>query len=405
MRKNVKRLSVFCLGLSLLIPYFCTPLSVSASSSANTLAELRAELSKLKQQKAVADSSKQQTQAQINQNKTNISNAQAEIEENKEKIEQAKIDIENLNVEIADTESKIKELMRTYEISSGDNNYLEYIFGATSISDFIIRMSISEQLASYNDSLVSDYEDKIDENEQLQIDLANRETELNKQIENLENSLTSLGNQLNTYIEDALSIDDDISSTESLIKYYESMGCGENEDFNSCVTIKGDTGFLRPLKKGVITSSYGYRTHPVTGEKYKFHSGTDIGGNSEGTSVYSVANGMVGKIIWRASCGGNQVYIYHTINGVKYTSTYMHLLSVKVKVGDAVTNQTVIGTVGGGKGTSSYETCSTGPHLHLSIAKGWYGSTYSSYSTYVANLLNPVNVISFPTKGTYFYSR
>lgn len=381
------------------------PFSVNAASNANNLKELRQELANYKAKKAAADSSKSRTQGEINSSKNAISNAQNEIEANKAKIEQAKKDIQALNIEIDKTKGKINELMKSYEISSKDKSYLEYIFSAKSISDLIVRMNASQKIADYNDGLVTSYEQKITENETLQKDLANREIELNKKIDNLESAIDSLGNKLSTFIEEALDAQSDIDSTQKLINYYVNLGCGETEDFNECVKVKGDTGFLKPLNKGTITSHFGYRTHPVTGQKYKFHSGTDIGGNAEGTNVYSAANGMVGKIINRASCGGNQVYIYHTINGVKYTTGYMHLLSINVKVGDTVTNQTVIGTVGGGKKTSSYERCSTGPHLHFMIGKGWYGSTYVSYNTWVTNLLNPVNVIKFPAQGVFFYSR
>ena len=44
----------------------------------------------------------------------------------------------------------------------------------------------------------------------------------------------------------------------------------------NAVSVKGDTGFLRPLNRGTTTSYFGYRTHPVTGVKNKFHSGIDI---------------------------------------------------------------------------------------------------------------------------------
>ena len=382
-----------------------TPMVTSAASNANNLKELRAELAAYKAKKAAADNSKSRTQSEINSSKNAISNAQNEIETNKSKIEQAKKDIQALNIEIEKTKNKINELIKVHEISSKDKAYLEYIFNAKSISDLIVRMKASEKIADYNDGLVTSYEQKIIENETLQKDLANREIELNKKIGDLESAIDSLGNKLSTFIEEALDAQSDIESTQKLINYYVNLGCGETENFNDCVKIKGDTGFLKPLNKGTITSHFGYRTHPVTGQKYKFHSGTDIGGNAEGTNVYSAANGMVGKIINKASCGGNQVYIYHTINGVKYTTGYMHLLTINVKVGDTVTNQTVIGTVGGGKKTASYERCSTGPHLHFMIGKGWYGSTYVSYNTWVTNLLNPVNVIKFPAQGIFFYSR
>ena len=391
--------------LAISIPYFLAPLSVEAKSNANTLAELRKELADFKARKNSAEYNKSRTQNEINSDKTAIGNAQNEIEANKKKIEQAKKDIETLQKEIAETKAKIEDILRAYEISDGDNAYLQYVFDATSISDLIVRYSVSEQLAQYNEDLINGYESKVEKNEQLQKDLTKREKELNTKIENLESAIKSLGNKLTSFIAEAVDADEDIKSAQQLIKYYESMGCGENEDFETCVKVRAAAKLIKPLKKGYISSPYGYRTHPVTGQPNKLHTGVDLAGNSEGTNVYAAGNGMVGKIITRASCGGNQVYIYHTVNGVKYTTGYMHLLSIKVKVGQSVSQDTIIGTVGGGSGTASYEQCSTGAHLHFMIAKGWYGSTYVSYSTFVSNLLDPVKVINFPSRWVYFYSR
>ena len=257
----------------------------------------------------------------------------------------------------------------------------------------------------------------VKKNEDLQVELAAREKELDALVESLSKKIDDLGDDLTQYTEINISIDDEIKSAEDDIKYYTNLGCGETENLDQCVTrtntqVRGDSRFRKPLVKGTITSYWGYRTNPATGVKNSFHSGVDIGGNSEGTNVYATANGKVGKIIRGSSCGGNQVYIYHTIGGVKYTSGYMHLLRINVNVGDTVTNTSVIGVVGGGSTASrngGYDTCTTGAHLHFIIADGWYGGTgsnsYSSYSTFLAKTKNPKDILGLPNKGSYWYSR
>lgn len=410
MKKCFKRTMGLLLTIAMVIPCFREPIEVEAVTNAKTIADLRKELNAYKAKKQNASANQTLTQNQINQNKNSIAAKQTEIENNNKKIEEATEQIAALEVEIDETEEKIRELMRQEAIADGDNVYLEYVFGAKNISDFIIRYSVSEKMAAYNEGMISDFENKIKENEQLKVDLANRKVELNNQISSLESSLASLGNQLNAFVKEALDSDKEIEAIEKLIKGYQDQGCGENDLITTCSKMQSDTGFLRPLKAGVRTSNFGYRINPVTGAKYDFHSGVDIGGNREGTPVYSTANGKVAMVINRSSCGGNQVYIHHTINGVQYTSTYMHLLRINVKVGDLVTNQTVIGTVGGTSTSTSwggYDRCTTGAHLHFSLAKGWYGVTYMYYYQWVANLVDSgaKQYANIPGYGVYFNSR
>ena len=399
--KNSKRiLKIFVLLITLY-----TFISANAASKANTISELRGELSNLKETKRINDNKKAKTQSEINKSNQTISNAKNEITENQNKIEKAKADIVTLNDEIIKTEESIKETIKAYQLTDGENVYLEYVFDATSYEDLVYRYAIVEQILDYNNEQIDKYNDLIKKNENLQVELAEREIVLNEKIEEMSNQISDLGNQLEKITEHTMDIQDEIDSTQELINYYVKLGCGENQDLSECVSIKGDTNFRNPLTRGTITSYYGYRINPLTGKGTKFHSGVDIGGNKEGTNVYASANGMVGKIIRRASCGGNQVYVYHTINGVRYTSSYWHLLSINVSIGDKVDSTTVVGTVGGGKGTRSYDSCSTGAHLHYMIAKGWYGESYTTYSKFLANTLNPKDILGLPSKGTYWSSR
>lgn len=390
---------VICAALLLV-----TGTSTYAASKARTLRELRAELASWKKEQANNESKKNATKNEISSAKASVSSKQTEISNNQQKIAASLAESEQLEKDIADGKVELEKIVKNYQVSKGDNVYLDYIFKATSYEDLIYRYAVMEQLMDYQKNKIDEWKGKIEYNTQLKIDLENREVELNNQIDSLANDIKSLNNKLSDYLDVTMDIKDEISSTQELINYYEKIGCKEDEDLEKCVSVKGDTGFLRPLNRGVTTSYFGYRTHPVTGVKNKFHSGIDIGGNKEGTNVYSVANGMVSKIVRKASCGGNQVYIQHLINGKQYTSCYMHLLTIKVNVGDKVTNQTVVGTVGGGSGTP-WDSCSTGAHLHFGLGTGWYGTTYTSYSKWVANLVDPKSYLKFPDLKKYFYTR
>ena len=110
----------------------------------------------------------------------------------------------------------------------------------------------------------------------------------------------------------------------------------------------------KPCSWVKLTSPYGYRIHPTTGQ-YKFHNGVDLA-NSQGTPIRATRSGKVTV----ATYGGTYGY-YVTINhGDGYSSLYAHMTHYVVSKGDTVSKGQVIGYMGStGR--------STGPHLHFSI--------------------------------------
>ena len=89
------------------------------------------------------------------------------------------------------------------------------------------------------------------------------------------------------------------------------------------------------------------------------------------------------------------------VNGIPYTTVYLHLLRISVSVDQVVTPQTKIGEVGG-YSTQSYDNCTTGAHLHFGMAYG-----HNAYN-FNANSFNPRNIINFPAlyySGGGYFSR
>lgn len=105
-----------------------------------------------------------------------------------------------------------------------------------------------------------------------------------------------------------------------------------------------------------ISSSYGYRIHPITGKR-TFHSGVDIAA-SYGNGVYAYSSGKVVEARYNGSYGNN-IVIDHG-NGLK--TRYAHLSKISVKVGQRVETGQRIGLVGSSG-------ASTGPHLHFEVIK------------------------------------
>lgn len=115
-----------------------------------------------------------------------------------------------------------------------------------------------------------------------------------------------------------------------------------------------DTNLRMPLDNSVLTSGFGNRVSPITGQNHK-HKGIDLAA-PEGTKVYACKGGKV-AIASVDSVYGNYIILDHENNT---QSVYAHLSAKLVKTGEEVLRGDVIGRVGS-------TGASTGPHLHFEI--------------------------------------
>ena len=118
--------------------------------------------------------------------------------------------------------------------------------------------------------------------------------------------------------------------------------------------IRGNGSLSPPLANPVITSSFGYRIHPIYGDR-RLHAGIDLRATS-GTPIYAAAPGEVVYAGWRGGYG-NCVIIDH---GGGVATLYAHQSSMAVAEGEEVSRGDVIGAVG----STGF---STGPHLHFEV--------------------------------------
>lgn len=400
-----------CFLVILLLVFYIFPIPIASATSNSdlTLAQMRTQLEKLKQQKAENEHQQEVTEAEKEAKNRALSNTYAKIEETQTKVEEAKQSIEESNAKIAELNQQTQELMSYYQILSGNNTYMEFITDSSSMTELIMRSDAIEQLSSYNQEKLLELENLIDDTEQKQVELLEYEDELNANVADYQKQLEEIDSSLIQFSDISMSIDEQIEMLEDSIETNENMGCKESETLNAC-TLRlsreddvdytwyvNNYGWLKPVTKGRISSLFGWRSVPG---QSSYHSGIDIA-ISEGTNVYPAASGVVIRTVSRSSCGGNQIYIQAVVNGEVYTMQYAHLLEVYVKKGDTVDVNDVI-ALSGGYSTASryggYDTCTTGAHLHFGVSKG----AYTSFSNYTANLIDPPG---FPGKGSWFYSR
>ena len=125
-------------------------------------------------------------------------------------------------------------------------------------------------------------------------------------------------------------------------------------------SIRTPTGTLQwPLPvAGTITSQFGHRVDPITGE-VSSHTGTDIA-CAEGTPILAAADGIVTVANGLDSWGGSYGYYIQIDHGGGLETLYAHCSSICVTTGQQVQAGEVIGYVG-------HTGRVTGNHLHLEV--------------------------------------
>ena len=135
------------------------------------------------------------------------------------------------------------------------------------------------------------------------------------------------------------------------------QGGGELMNPDSTRTPTGTLQWPLPVA-GTITSQFGYRVDPITGE-VSSHTGTDIA-CAEGTPILAAADGIITVANGLDSWGGSYGYYIQIDHGGGLETLYAHGSSICVTTGQQVQTGQVIGYVG-------HTGRATGSHLHLEV--------------------------------------
>lgn len=389
----MKNKIISILSVVITISLIALPIDIEAKTITdfeNEVAKYTAELQAKKDKVAKND----QEVAQIKQK---IREIEAQIKKAEEEIKTLEKQIEESNQKIKEKEEESKKLMKYFQVVSNENEYLEYIFGATSIKDMVYRVSVVEQLTDYNEQVMNELEQLINENNAKKEQLNTK----NKELKTLQNNLEDQKERINADTEAIKAgmptVEQQIKEAKAQVAQFKKMGCGKNEDINACSyryyqsqssssggigSIPSTNGFYRPMENGYVTQAY----------KGKSHMGIDLGSNDKSIMIYPIASGQV-TATYTDPDGALVVKIRHNYNGRFIYSTYAHQRNFKVSSGQYVSHTTGIGNMGS---TGN----STGPHLHLEITScDWKsaggGCTWAQYknSTY-----NPTQFVSFPSR-------
>ncbi len=389
---KMRFVSLFMVGLVL----FSMALPTSYAKE-KTLNELQAEAEANRKAYNAAKAEKELTEAERNEAVVQKKQVETEIASINGQIANTEEQIKEIQKDIDKKDAQMKDIMSFVQVTNGDSNYLEYIFGATDFTDFIYRISVAEQLGSYNEELIEEYNKDVDKLDKKKSELSVKQQELNTKQQELAVLEARLNQEIETLQEGMLSKDEEYKTTISLINNLKAHGCSGNQTLTQCqnekdknrpngIVVTGRT--YMPIIEGRVTSDYGQRSSD-------FHTGVDFSNSVHGDAVYPVAAGEVINITYPKSsgaCGNHIVYVYHT--GLGFTTSYWHMTSVNVSVGQGVNPDTKLGSMGGLK---SEDSCSAGTHVHVNAFRGIH---YNN-----SGRENPHNYITnIPGKGVRFTS-
>ena len=293
----------------------------------------------------------QEKEAKIARGKEEIEKVKKSIAETEGKIDEAEKEIERLQQEIEECNRKIekknnesKKIMEYYQVENGNNAYLEYVFGATSITDMVYRMSVAEQLTEYNDRVMKELKALIEENKKKKEELAKKEEELKELKKKLESEKERIEQEVSGVEGTVPSTKGQIALYQQRVDYYKSKGCKSNDvigvDCDKPPAVRpGGGGSVSP---GAIIGPNGFR-YPVNGGGISWgygnggHKGVDITRGC-GVPIYAVAPGTVyykGNTL--DNYGAYMVLIVHNVNGRLVFSQYAHVQpNIPVSVGQFV---------------------------------------------------------------------
>lgn len=124
-----------------------------------------------------------------------------------------------------------------------------------------------------------------------------------------------------------------------------------------------------------VTSSFGYRTNPVTSDANSYHQGIDIGAKVsgvQGDELYAVADGRVVYTAYMASTVYGYGY-FIIIEHEGYCTLYAHMKGLMKEVGDKVMAGQIVGYMGS-------TGASTAAHLHFEVET----IPWTNYTNYIA---------------------
>lgn len=387
----MKKTLSMILGVLITIVLLMNHVEVLAKSAEQE--ELENEKSKVDSQIKEAQEKQEQLEAEKSETMktvesliTQISSVQKEVDELESKISDLQTEISSRERDIEQKEEEYNEQEKLLDArivalyKSGDTSYLDVLLTSSSITDFLAKYYMAEELINYDKELMQSIkQQKTDietEKTQLEADKKELDTSL-AQTEQKKTSLKSLKNEKEDYVDQLTAEEKEVQEEieeleeenrkianeikEAQIRYQKQLEELKNNSGSSS-SQSGSGYFIRPVSSGPITATAYYSSG-------KFHGAVDYG-VSVGTPVKAAADGVVMTTKNLSSSYGTYVVIQHA-NGLQTYYAHGKSGSISVEPGEIVKQGQQI-MLSGNTGNSS------GPHLHFEVRKSPYNYSYSA---------------------------
>ena len=387
----MKKTLSMILGVLITIVLLMNHVEVLAKSAEQE--ELENEKSKVDSQIKEAQEKQEQLEAEKSETMktvesliTQISSVQKEVDELESKISDLQTEISSRERDIEQKEEEYNEQEKLLDArivalyKSGDTSYLDVLLTSSSITDFLAKYYMAEELINYDKELMQSIkQQKADietEKTQLEADKKELDTSL-AQTEQKKTSLKSLKNGKEDYVAQLTAEEKEVQEEieeleeenrkianeikEAQIRYQKQLEELKNNSGSSS-SQSGSGYFIRPVSSGPITATAYYSSG-------KFHGAVDYG-VSVGTPVKAAADGVVMTTKNLSSSYGTYVVIQHA-NGLQTYYAHGKSGSISVEPGEIVKQGQQI-MLSGNTGNSS------GPHLHFEVRKSPYNYSYSA---------------------------
>jgi murein DD-endopeptidase MepM/ murein hydrolase activator NlpD len=245
---------------------------------------------------------------------------------------------------------------------SGQVSYLELLFQAADLGDFITRMEYFSKLVANDRQLLLDIQtqkeqiaqktrelkSKRDQASQLQVQAAEVSADLDKAESQQRIALDQNQKAQQAAFDNIDRLESEANAWNDKIRKLQAAQAGRVGGVSGSITTWPVAGYYE------ISSPFGWRIHPIT-KKRSLHTGTDIVAPT-GAQITTAGAGVVIMAGWNTAYG-NMTIIDH---GKGISTLYGHQSSLNVTEGQSVQANQVIGKVG----STGW---STGAHLHFEV--------------------------------------